>query len=105
MIAFAFTNAPPRVAAHGGLRPIFGTNPIAFGAPLRDGDSVLVDFSTSMVAGSVVRKGLESNEPIREGVAIDQRGLPATSPREFFACPRLGGEGVFSPPRLREFCA
>jgi LDH2 family malate/lactate/ureidoglycolate dehydrogenase len=91
MVGFAFTNAPRRVAAHGGLRPIFGTNPIAFGAPLSNGQSVLVDFSTSMMAGSVVRKALESNEPLTEGVAIDQHGLPTTSPTEVFAMLPFGG--------------
>jgi LDH2 family malate/lactate/ureidoglycolate dehydrogenase len=91
MIGFAFTNAPRRVAAHGGLRPVFGTNPIAFGAPLRDGHSVLIDFSTSMMAGSVLRKGLESNEPIPEGVAVDEHGKPATNPTEIFAMLPFGG--------------
>jgi LDH2 family malate/lactate/ureidoglycolate dehydrogenase len=91
MIGLAFTNAPRRVAAHGGIRPVFGTNPIAFSAPLRDGRSVLIDFSTSMMAGSVLRKGLESNEPIREGVAIDEHGQPATNPTEVFAMLPFGG--------------
>src|SRR6266446_7575648 len=91
MIGFAFTNAPRRVAAHGGLRPIFGTNPIAFGAPLRDGHSVLIDFSTSIMAGSALRQGLESNEPIREGVAVDEHGKPATNPAEVFAMLPFGG--------------
>jgi LDH2 family malate/lactate/ureidoglycolate dehydrogenase len=91
MIGFAFTNAQGRVAAHGGLRPIFGTNPIAFGAPLRDGRSVLVDFSTSMMAGSMLRKGLESNEPIPAGVAVDEHGKPATNPMEVFAMLPFGG--------------
>jgi ureidoglycolate dehydrogenase (NAD+) len=93
MIGLAFTNTPRRVAAYGGLRPIFGTNPVAFGAPLRDGRSVLIDFSTSMIAGSVLRKGLESNEPIREGVAVDEHGKPVTNPEEgqIFAMLPFGG--------------
>jgi LDH2 family malate/lactate/ureidoglycolate dehydrogenase len=91
MIGFAFTNAQGRVVAHGGLRPIFGTNPIAFGAPLRDGRSVLIDFSTSMMAGTVLRKGLESNEPIPQGVAVDEHGKPATNPAELFAMLPFGG--------------
>jgi ureidoglycolate dehydrogenase (NAD+) len=91
MIGFAFTNAPRRVAPHGGLRPVFGTNPIAFGAPLRDGHSILIDFSTSMIAGSVLRKGLESNEPIPEGVAIDERGKPTVNPTEVSALLPFGG--------------
>jgi len=91
MIGFALTNAPRRVAAHGGLRPIFGTNPVAFGAPLGDGESVLVDFSTSTIAGSVIRKGLESNEPIPQGVAVDEHGQPATKPAEVCALLPFGG--------------
>jgi LDH2 family malate/lactate/ureidoglycolate dehydrogenase len=93
MIGLAFSNTPRRVAAYGGLRPIFGTNPIAFGAPLHNGLSVLADLSTSMMAGSVIRKGQESNEPIREGVAVDENGRPVTNPKEgqFFAMLPFGG--------------
>ncbi|HZC36369.1 MAG TPA: Ldh family oxidoreductase [Chthoniobacterales bacterium] len=91
MIGLALTNALGRVAAHGGLRPIFGTNPVAFGAPLKGGESVLVDFSTSMIAGSVLRKGLESNEPVPQGVAVDEHGQPATKPTEVCALLPFGG--------------
>jgi LDH2 family malate/lactate/ureidoglycolate dehydrogenase len=82
MVGFAFTNATRRVAAHGGISPIFGTNPVAFGAPLQNGDSVLIDFSTGAMAGSVIRKATETNEPIPTGVAIDERGGPVTDPKE-----------------------
>ena len=33
LLAFAFTNAPPAIAPHGGKKTIFGTNPICFGSP------------------------------------------------------------------------
>jgi LDH2 family malate/lactate/ureidoglycolate dehydrogenase len=93
LIGLTLTNTPRRVAAYGGLRPIFGTNPIAFGAPLENGYSMLVDFSTSMMAGSVIRKGQESNEPIREGVAVDENGRSVTNPKEgqVFAMRPFGG--------------
>ena len=81
MIGFAFTNATRRVAAHGGLSPIFGTNPVSFGAPLRNGESVLIDFSTGAMAGSVIRKATETGEAIPEGVAIDEHGNPITNPQ------------------------
>ena len=80
MIGFAFTNATRRVAAHGGLTPVFGTNPVCFGAPLENGESVLIDFSTGAMAGSVIRKATESEEPIPEGVAIDEYGNSITNP-------------------------
>lgn len=82
MIGFAFTNATRRVAAHGGLTPIFGTNPVCFGAPLENGESVLIDFSTGAMAGSVIRKASEAAQPIPEGVAIDEHGNPITDPQQ-----------------------
>jgi LDH2 family malate/lactate/ureidoglycolate dehydrogenase len=81
-ISFAFTNATRRVAAHGGLSPLFGTNPICFGAPLQSGESVLIDFATGAMAGSVIRKACETGEPIPEGVAIDERGNPITTAQQ-----------------------
>jgi LDH2 family malate/lactate/ureidoglycolate dehydrogenase len=105
MIGFALTNAPRRVAAHGGIRPIFGTNPVAFGAPLSDGSSVLVDFSTSMIAGSVLRKGLESNEPIPQGVAIDEHGQPATNLADISALLPFGGARGYCLSLLIEILA
>lgn len=81
MIGFAFTNATRRVAAHGGLTPLFGTNPVSFGAPLHNGQSVLIDFSTGAMAGSVIRKATETNAAIPEGIAIDARGGTVTDPQ------------------------
>ncbi|MEE3716407.1 Ldh family oxidoreductase [Tumidithrix elongata RA019] len=82
MLGFAFTNATRRVAAYGGLSPLFGTNPVCFGAPLQNGESVLIDFSTGAMAGSVIRKATETGEPIPEGVAIDEYGNPITTPQQ-----------------------
>jgi LDH2 family malate/lactate/ureidoglycolate dehydrogenase len=82
LIGFAFTNATRRVAPYGGLSPLFGTNPVSFGAPLPNGRSVLIDFSTGAMAGSVIRKATETNEPIPVGVAIDEHGGPVTDPKE-----------------------
>lgn len=80
MIALALTNATRRVAAHGGISPVFGTNPISFGAPLRNGEPVLIDFSTGAMAGSVIRKAAEANQPIPGRVAIDEHGHSVTDP-------------------------
>jgi len=82
MLGFAFTNATRRVAPHGGLTPLFGTNPISFGAPMRGSQPVLIDFATGAMAGSVIRRATETNTPIPEGVAIDEEGRPVTDPKE-----------------------
>ncbi len=37
MIGITMSNSFPKVAAFGGIRPVLGTNPLAFAAPRPDG--------------------------------------------------------------------
>ena len=80
MIGLAMSNSFPKVAAHGGLLPVLGTNPFAFGAPRATGGHLLFDMATSALAGSTVRAHLAKNEPLPEGLAIDGDGQPITDP-------------------------
>ncbi len=80
MIGFAMSNSFPKVAAHGGLRPVLGTNPFAFGAPRANGDHLLFDMATSGLAGSTVREHIAAGKPLPEGLAIDGDGKPITDP-------------------------
>ena len=80
MIGIAASNSFPKVAPFGGLRPVLGTNPFAFGAPRRDGRHLLVDMATSATSGSKVVSKVAKGEPIPPGVAIDSSGQPVTDP-------------------------
>lgn len=82
MIGLAFSNSFAKVAAHGGVTPVFGTNPFAFGAPGRDGKHMLLDMSTSMVSGSQVMRSTELGLPLPEGIAVDAQGNPVTDAQE-----------------------
>lgn len=82
MLGLAFSNSVAKVAAHGGTKPVFGTNPIAFGAPGRDGKHMLLDMSTSAVCGSQVLKYAEAGLPLPEGIAVDAMGDTITDARE-----------------------
>jgi ureidoglycolate dehydrogenase (NAD+) len=82
MLGLAMSNSFPKVAAHRGLKPVLGTNPFAFGAPRRNGRSLLVDMATSALAGSTVREHIENELPLPEGLAIDHTGAPITDPRK-----------------------
>jgi LDH2 family malate/lactate/ureidoglycolate dehydrogenase len=82
VLGLAMSNSFPKVAAHGGLKPVLGTNPFAFGAPRRDGRSLLVDMATSALAGSTVREHIERDVPLPEGLAIDDACAPITDPRK-----------------------
>lgn len=80
MAGLALSNSFPKVIAHGGLKPVLGTNPFAFGAPRRNGEHLLFDMATSALAGSTVREHMESGTPLPEGLAIDAKGQPITDP-------------------------
>jgi LDH2 family malate/lactate/ureidoglycolate dehydrogenase len=81
-IGIAMSNSYPKVAAHGGLQAVLGTNPFAFGAPRRNGESLLIDMATSALAGSTVREHIEKKLPLPQGFAIDGRGAPITDPKQ-----------------------
>ena len=81
MISLAMSNSFPKVAAHGGRSAVFGTNPLAFGAPRRNGESILFDLATSALAGSTVREHIERGLALPAGFAIDAAGVPITDPK------------------------
>jgi LDH2 family malate/lactate/ureidoglycolate dehydrogenase len=95
-LGFSCTNAVAKVAPFGGLRPVFGTNPLAFGCPTSSGVPILVDLSTSAIAGSTARGMDEHGGRLPEGVALDQEGRPTTDPRDLAAgtlLPAAGAKG------------
>ena len=80
MIAFVMSNSFAKVAAHGGVKPVLGTNPIAFGAPRRSGRSLLVDMSTAGLAGSTLRAHQRQGLNLPSGLVIDEDGTAITDP-------------------------
>jgi delta1-piperideine-2-carboxylate reductase len=80
LVALAFTPSHAWVAPAGGTRPLFGTNPIAFGWP-RSGDYPFVfDFATSAVARGEIELHRRAGKSIPEGWGIDAAGQPTTDP-------------------------
>ncbi|WP_067222208.1 Ldh family oxidoreductase [Stappia indica] len=79
LVAFVFGNAPKAIAPWGGRKPLFGTNPIAFAAPLSDGRAPLViDLAVSRVARGRILSAQKAGLPIPEGWALDVDGNPTT---------------------------
>ncbi|NJM29022.1 MAG: Ldh family oxidoreductase [Rhizobiales bacterium] len=66
LIGLALSNSFPKVAAHGGLLPVIGTNPFAFGAPRRNDEHLLFDMATSVMAGSSLRAAEAKGEASAE---------------------------------------
>lgn len=81
LVGLGFANAPAVVAPWGGRTPRFGTNPIAFSAPVGGGDPIVIDQACSVVARGEVLLRAERKEPLPEGWGFDSSGKPTTTPR------------------------
>lgn len=80
LVALVFGNAPKAVAPWGGKNALFGTNPIAFGAPAGEGKPPLViDLAVSRIArGKIMAADKAGQKTIPEGWALDKEGNPTT---------------------------
>ena len=78
LVALMTANAPSAMAAWGGTKGVFGTNPIAFAAPLPGADPVVIDLSLSKIARGKVMAAKQKGVPIPEGWALDMDGNPTT---------------------------
>ena len=50
---------------YGGMKPITGTNPMAFGIPARDGKSIILDFATASMSMGEIQKDFYAELPIK----------------------------------------
>jgi (2R)-3-sulfolactate dehydrogenase (NADP+) len=80
LVAMLFANTPGAMAPWGGAKPVFGTNPIAFAAPLAGRDPLVIDMALSKVARGPIVAAKQKGEPIPEGWALDAGGRPTTDP-------------------------
>ncbi|WP_029059659.1 Ldh family oxidoreductase [Stappia stellulata] len=81
LVAFVFGNTPKAIAPWGGKAALYGTNPIAFAAPVSAGQPPLViDLAVSRAARGKIMAAQKAGTPIPEGWALDKTGNPTTDP-------------------------
>jgi (2R)-3-sulfolactate dehydrogenase (NADP+) len=90
MVGLAFGNSPAAMAAPGGRRPLFGTNPIAAIFPRRAAPALGIDLSLSEVARGKLMVAAKEGKCIPSGWALDRDGNPTTDPS-------VGLEGTMLP--------
>lgn len=78
LVALLFANTPAAIAPWGGAKPVFGTNPIAFAAPLAGREPLVIDMALSKVARGPIVAAKQKGEAIPEGWALDAAGRPTT---------------------------
>jgi (2R)-3-sulfolactate dehydrogenase (NADP+) len=73
------------MAPAGGRSAVYGTNPIAFAAPLEGRPPVVVDLSLSKVARGNLVAAKQKGEAIPDDWALDPDGRPTTDPAQGIA--------------------
>ena len=85
LVGLMFANTPKAISPWGGKQALFGTNPIAFAAPRRASDPLVIDLSLSKVARGKIMVADQKGEPIPQGWALDTDGRPTTDPKAALA--------------------
>lgn len=84
VIGITLCNSGSGVAPFGGKQRLLGTNPIAIGVPRANTQApVMLDGSTSVVAGNKVKVAFDKGLPTPAGWLIDANGQPSTDPADF----------------------
>jgi (2R)-3-sulfolactate dehydrogenase (NADP+) len=81
LVGFCFANTSASMAPAGGKRPLFGTNPIAFGVPRYGKPPLVVDQSATVTSRVSIIQKMDAGEPIPEGWGLDAAGNPCTDPK------------------------
>jgi hydroxycarboxylate dehydrogenase B len=72
-----------QIAPFGGLDGKLSTNPLAFSAPRRTAEPLMVDMTTSVVAEGKIRVAINRGESVPDGWIIDHDGNPTNDPNNF----------------------
>lgn len=80
MVAISLCQSDPMAVPFGGAEPYYGTNPIAFGAPGKNGEHIIIDMATTVQAWGKILDARSKNNPISEGWAVDSEGAGTTDP-------------------------
>jgi uncharacterized oxidoreductase len=75
------------VAPTGGINRRLSANPVAVGIPVLNGNPIIFDISTSVVAEGKLKVALNKNVPVPDGCIIDAEGKPTNDPKEFYGPP------------------
>jgi len=81
LIALSFVNSFACVVPHGGRKPVFGTNPIAFAAPRNGEPPFVFDQASSAMANGDVQIAAREGRLLPEGMGVDRNGNPTRDPK------------------------
>ena len=80
LCAFAFTSSYPYVAPAGGIKPLYGTNPMSFSWPRRDKPPLVFDQASSSMARGEIEIHARDGLSVPETAGIGPDGQSTTDP-------------------------
>ncbi len=93
LCAFAFTAAYPYVAPAGGIKPLYGTNPMGFAWPRKDEPPLVFDQASSSMARGEIMLAARDGHRVPETAGIGPDGEPTTDPNVILEGAQLGFGG------------
>jgi len=85
MIGLSLTNSRAHTVPTFGRQAMLGTNPIALAVPAGEERPWVLDMATSAIPLGKVEVAQRKGIPLREGLAVDAKGLPTTDPEMVLA--------------------
>ena len=80
LVALVVSNTPAAMALPGGTKPMMGTNPLAFAAPVAGRPPLVIDLALSLVARAKIVAAQKAGKSIPADWATDAEGKPTTDP-------------------------
>jgi len=84
-VSMAWTAATPMVAPAGGIKPFYGTNPMAFGWPRKDREPMVFDQASAAMARGEIMIAARDGHSVPSTAGVDKDGNPTTDPNEILA--------------------
>jgi delta1-piperideine-2-carboxylate reductase len=81
LVALSAVNSFACTVPFDGRSAVFGTNPIAFAAPVADAEPLVFDLATSAMANGDVQIAAKSGKALPANSGVDASGAPTTDPR------------------------
>ena len=91
MAALAGSASWPNMIYHGTRAAGIATNPLSIAVPRHQGEPMILDMATGVVALGKIVHAARSGQPIPEGWALDRDGNPTTDPKAAVLPLPLGG--------------
>lgn len=93
LCAFAFTASYPYVAPAGGIKPLYGTNPMAFAWPRNNAPPLVFDQASAAMARGEIMLAARDGHRVPTTAGISVNGETTTDPETVLAGAQLGFGG------------